>query len=102
MIKMRLNNRAKLKCLDNVRKFLVSTITRQCSRSMNKSATYVVREDEEANSPSFLNLTSAFQNLDRKVEEGFRHLDERINERMDKLETRLADMERQIPDEIWS
>ncbi|GAA0144852.1 hypothetical protein LIER_36023 [Lithospermum erythrorhizon] len=61
---------------------------------VDKSSTYVFGEDEEANSPGFLTLTSAFQKLDRKVEEEFRCLDER----MDKFEARVADMEMQIPD----
>ncbi|GAA0175597.1 hypothetical protein LIER_28738 [Lithospermum erythrorhizon] len=60
---------------------------------VDKSATYVVGEVEEANSPGFLTLTSTFQKLDKKVEEGFRHLDERIDERMHKLKARVADME---------
>ncbi|GAA0183108.1 hypothetical protein LIER_30580 [Lithospermum erythrorhizon] len=65
---------------------------------VDKSATYVVGEDEEDNMPDYLSLTSAFQNLDRKVEEGFRCLDERIDERMDKIEARVVDLEKKISD----
>ncbi|GAA0141006.1 hypothetical protein LIER_02248 [Lithospermum erythrorhizon] len=65
---------------------------------VDKSATYVVGEDEKDNMPGYLTLTSAFQKLDWKVEEGFRCLDERIDERMDKIEARVAYLEKKIPD----
>ncbi|GAA0175913.1 hypothetical protein LIER_29005 [Lithospermum erythrorhizon] len=64
---------------------------------VDKSTTYVVGEDEEDNMPGYLTLTSAFQKLDRQVEEGFRRLDERIDERMDKIEARVTDLEKKIP-----